>query len=123
MAPAGTGLHVPALPGSAHDMHEPPHAVLQHVPWTQMPLAHSLPSPQIAPSNLRPHDPLLHTPGDAQSASTVQVDLHALVPQRKGKHDVAAGAAQVPAPSQTPAGVIVVVFAGQLASLQRVPRV
>jgi len=102
-------------------MHAPAQAVLQQVPCTQVPLAHSPPSPQIAPSGLSPHDPLLQTPGWAQSASAVQIDLHVLVPQRKGKHDVAAGTAHVPAPSQLPAGVIVVVFAGQLASLHGVP--
>ena len=102
-------------------MHEPAHAVRQQVPCTQLPLPHSAPSPQIAPSGLRPHDPLLHTPGGAQSASAVQVDLQVLVPQRKGKHEVAAGIAQVPAPSHIPPGVIVVVFGGQLASLHGVP--
>jgi hypothetical protein len=115
-------LQVPALPGRAHDMHEPAHAVLQQVPWTQIPLAHSEPSPQIAPSNLRPHEPLLHTPGGAQSASAVHVDLHAAAPHRNGKQDVAAATEHVPAPSQRPAGVRVVVFAGQVASLQGVPR-
>ena len=102
-------------------MQEPAHAVLQQVPWTQMPLPHSTPSPHTAPSGLSPHDPLLHTPGGAQSASAVQVDLQVLVPQRKGKHEVAAGIAQVPAPSHIPPGVIVVVFGGQLASLHGVP--
>jgi hypothetical protein len=102
-------------------MHDPVHAVLQQVPWTQIPLAHSDPSPQVAPSNLRPHEPLLHTPGDAQSASAAQVELHAAAPHRKGKQDVAAATEQVPAPSHRPAGVRVVVFAGHVAFLQGVP--
>jgi hypothetical protein len=114
-------LQVPALPGSEHDMHEPVHAVWQQVPCTHRPLPHSPPSPQTAPSGLSPHDPLLHTPGGAQSASAVQIDLHAFAPQRNGKHDVAAGTAHVPAPSHIPPGVMVVVFAGQLASLHGVP--
>ncbi len=86
-----------------------------------MPLPHSLPTPQTAPSGLRPHEPSTHTPGGAQSASAVQVDLHAAVPQRNGKHEVAAGAEHVPAPSQIPMGVNVVVLVGQVAGRQGVP--
>ena len=112
---------MPALPGSAQDMHVPEHAVRQQTPWTHMALPHSLPSPQIAPSGLRPHDPLAQTPGGAQSASAVQVDLQAATPQRNGKHDVAPGVVQVPAPSHIARGVNVVVFAGQVASLHGVP--
>jgi hypothetical protein len=70
---------------------------------------------------LSPHEPPLHTPGGAQSASAVHVDLQAATPQLNGKHEVAAGAEQVPAPSQLPAGVNVVVFAGQVAGRQGVP--
>ena len=81
----------------------------------------SPPSPQTAPSGLRPHEPALHTPGGAQSASAVQVDLQVAAPHRNGKHDVAAGMAHVPAPSQAAAGVSVVVLAGQVASRHGVP--
>jgi hypothetical protein len=102
-------------------MQVPVHAVLQHTPWTQSPLAHSPPAPHMAPSVLSPHEPPLQTPGDAQSASDVHVDLQAPVPQLNGKHDVAAGTVQVPAPSQLPAGVNVVEFAGQEAGLHCVP--
>jgi hypothetical protein len=70
---------------------------------------------------LRPHEPPLQTPGGAQSASVVQVDRQAAAPQTNGKQDVAAGAEHVPAPSQLPAGVKVVVLAGQLAGRQSVP--
>jgi hypothetical protein len=87
----------------------------------QTPLAHSPPSPHTAPSGLRPHEPALQTPGGAQSASAVQVDLHALTLHRNGKHELAAGSAHVPAPSHEPAGVNVVVVAGQLASRHGVP--
>jgi hypothetical protein len=120
-APTATGAQVPALPGCAHDMQLPAQAVLQQVPWAQMPLTHSTPSPQIAPIGFRPHEPSLQTPGGAQSASAVHVDLHAATPQRYGKHDVAAGVRQVPAPSQLPAGVSVAVPEGQLAGLHGVP--
>ena len=102
-------------------MQVPVQVVLQQVPWTQIALLHSVPSPQVAPSGLRPHDPPLHTPGGAQSASAVQDDLHMAVPQRNGKQEVAGGVPQVPAPSQLPAGVNVVVFAGQVAWLHGVP--
>ena len=120
-APATTGLQVPALPSSAHDRQLPAHAVRQQIPCAQMPLPHSLPSPQMAPSGLRPHEPSLQMPGGAQSASAVHVDLQAAAPQRNGKQEVAAGAEQVPAPSQLPAGVSVVVFVGQVAARHGVP--
>jgi len=102
-------------------MQLPVHSVLQQVPWAQMPLLHSVPSPQIAPSGLRPHDPFVQTPGGAQSASAVQVDLQAATPQRNGKQVVADGVTQVPAPSQLLPGVRVAVPVGQLAGLQGVP--
>jgi len=121
LLPAPTGAQVPALPSSAHDMQLPVQSVLQHAPWAQIPLLHSVPSPQIAPSGFRPHDPLLQTPGGAQSASAVHVDLQAATPQRKGKQVIAAGVTQVPAPSQLPAGVRVAVPVGQLADRQGVP--
>ena len=119
--PAATAEQVPALPEIAHDMQVPAQVVWQQVPWAQMPLLHSVPSPQVAPLGLRPHDPPTHTPGGAQSASAVQDDLHMATPQRNGKQEVAAGVTQVPAPSQLAPGVNVVVFAGQVAGLQGVP--
>jgi hypothetical protein len=108
-------VQVPALPEIAHDMQVPVQAVLQQMPCAQIVLLHSLPPPQVAPSGLRPHDPPLHTPGGAQSASAVQDDLHMATPQRNGKQEVAAGVTQVPAPSQVDAAVKVVVFGGQVA--------
>jgi hypothetical protein len=119
--PAAIGVHMPALPASAHDTHEPVQAVLQQAPCAQVPLTHSVPSPQMAPSGLRPQDPPLHEPGGAQSASAVQVDLHAAVPQRKGKQVFAAGVTHVPAPSQLEAGVSVAVPIGQFAAWHGVP--
>jgi hypothetical protein len=119
--PIGTAAHVPALPSRPHDMQLPVQSVLQQVPWAQMALLHSVPSPQIAPSGFRPHDPAVQTPGGAQSASAVQVDLQAAMPQRNGKHVAADGVTQVPAPSQLLPGVRVAVPVGQLAGLQGVP--
>jgi len=119
--PAAMGVQVPALPASAHDTHAPVHAVRQQTPWAQTPLEHSLPSPHTAPGGFKPHDPPLHTPGGAQSASARHVELHAETPQLYGKQEVAAGTVQVPAPLQVPAGVNVVVLEGQLAARQGVP--
>ena len=119
--PAATATQLPALPAAAHDMHVPAQAVLQQTPCAQTPLAHSPPPPQTAPSGLRPHDPLPQTAGGAQSASAAQVALHAAAPQRNGKQEVAAAVRQVPAPSQLPAGVKVVVPVGHVATLQDVP--
>jgi hypothetical protein len=47
--PADTGLHVPTLPARLQASHEPPQAVLQHTPSTQLPLPHSLAAVQVAP--------------------------------------------------------------------------
>ena len=72
-----------------------------------------------APGGRSPHVPLLHTAGAAQSASAVQMFLHAATPHRNGKHELAAGVTQVPAPSQAAPGVNVVVT--QVGSLHGVP--
>jgi hypothetical protein len=119
--PIGTGAQVPGLAAVAQDRHVPVQAVLQQTPCAQMPLVHSPPSPQIAPSGLRPHDPPPQTAGGAQSASAVHVARQAAAPHRNGKQEVAAAVRQVPAPSQLPAGVKVVVPDGQLAGRQAVP--
>jgi hypothetical protein len=114
-------VHVPELPVSAHDTHAPVQAVRQQTPWAQIPPEHSLPSPHTAPGGFSPHEPPLHTPGGAQSASARQVELQAEAPQLYGKHEVAAGIVQAPAPLQEPAGVNVAAFAGQLAARHGVP--
>ena len=119
--PAGTGVQVPALAPSAHERHLPVQSVLQHTPCAQKPLAHSPPSPQTAPGGLRPHEPFVHTAGASQSASAEQLALQAEAPQLNGKHDVAAGVTQAPAPSQVEPGVKVVPPAGQVGSPQGVP--
>jgi hypothetical protein len=63
----------------------------------------------------------LQTAGASQSASAAQLALHAEAPHRKGKHDVAMGVTQAPAPSQVEAGVNVVPPVGQLGSPHGVP--
>ena len=122
MPPAMIAVQVPALPVSPHDMQMPVQAVLQQIPREHMPLLHSTPSTQVPPFGLRPQEPLLpQTPGGAQSASAVQVDLQVVAPQRKGKQEVAVGTTHDPAPSQVDWPVWVVVPAGQVAAPQEVP--
>jgi len=119
--PTGTGVQVPAVAASAHDRHVPVQAVLQQTLCAQKPLAHSAPSAQVAPGDLRPHEPFVHIAGGPQSASAVQLALQAEAPQRNGKHELAAGVTHAPAPSHVEPGVNVVVLAGQLGSPQGVP--
>ena len=114
------GVQVPALAWSAHDMHLEAQVVAQQAPCAQMPLPHSVPPPQTAPSGLSPHDPALHEAGGAQSASAVQDDLHTAAPQANGAQELDIGVTQVPAPSQVAAGVNVVPVEGQLAAAQGV---
>ena len=84
MPSAGTGLQVPGVPTSAHDMQLPLQAVVQQTPWAQNPLWQSPGPAQLAPGGRKPHDPLLQTLGVAQSASATQVDLHARLPHLNG---------------------------------------
>jgi hypothetical protein len=98
-------VHVPGAVETAHDWHVPVHAVRQQTPCAQMPVAHSLPSLQAPPGDLRPHEPLLHTEGETQSASAVHVPLQAEAPHLYGAQEDAAGVTQAPAPSQAAAGV------------------
>lgn len=118
---AAIGVQVPALPCSAHDVHLDAQAVAQQAPCAQMPLPHSVPPPQTAPSGLSPHDPALQEAGEAQSASAVHDDLHTAAPQANGAHELDTGITQVPAPSQVAAGVKVVPAGGQLAAAHGVP--
>jgi hypothetical protein len=120
-APEATGAHVPSAEASAQDMQLPMQAVRQQTPCEQKPVAHSVPSPQVAPGDLRPHDPPAHTDGAWQSASALHVPLHAATPHLYGAHEVDVGFTQVPAPSQAEPGVNVVEPAGQEASAQGVP--
>ncbi len=119
--PLGTGVQVPAVVGKAHDRQVPVQAVRQQTDCAQKPLPHSVPSAQVAPGDLRPHEPPVHTAGGSQSASAPQLALHAEAPQRNGKHELAAGVTQAPAPSHVEPGVKVVPVDGQLASPHGVP--
>jgi hypothetical protein len=116
--------HVPRLPTIPHDMQAPSQVLAQQTRWAQTPLTHSGPASQAAPLGLRPHEPISHTAGAAQSMACVAVvhaDLHVPAPHANGKHDVDAGVTHAPAPSHVDSGVSVVPFAGQLAAWQGVP--
>jgi hypothetical protein len=118
---AGTGLQVPSVPTSAQETQLVLQTVVQQTPCAQNPLAQSPAAAQLAPGGRKPHEPLLQTFGEAQSASAVQVDLHAAVPHLNGKQELCGGVTHAPAPSQADAGVSVMVFAGQLAAAHAVP--
>ena len=121
VAPAGTGVQVPALPVSAHDMQVDPQALPQQTPCAQIPVLHSVPPAQVAPVAFSPQEPPVQTAGAAQSAFELHVALQAAAPQVKGAHDVAAGLTHVPAPSQLALAVNVEPPVGQVAATQDVP--
>jgi hypothetical protein len=75
------------------------------------------------PLGSRPHEPLRHVAVGAQTLAAPQVALQVAPPQVYGKHEVAAGVAQFPAPSHDDWGVNVVVPAGHFASPHFVPDV
>ncbi len=110
--PAVTGRHWPsAAPviAAAHALQLPVHAVSQHTPSTQLPLAHSEPAAHTVPlvfgaTHVVPTQAL---PG-AQSATDVHDVLHVVVPHAYAPHDVVLAVWHVPAPSQVLAGVCVV---------------
>ena len=79
--PAGTGVQLPALPVSAHDMQVDAQAVAQQIPCAQIPVAHSVPPAQAAPVDFSPHEPPVQTAGATQSAFEVHVALQAAAPQ------------------------------------------
>src|SRR5262249_12854874 len=56
--PSGTFLHVPSLPGTAHDRQVPVQALMQHLPCAQNIEKHSSSLPQFAPSGFLPQLPL-----------------------------------------------------------------
>jgi hypothetical protein len=58
--PSGTFLHVPSLPGTAHDLHVPVQVVEQHLPWAQKPEKHSASAPQLVPGGFLPQLPAMH---------------------------------------------------------------
>jgi hypothetical protein len=64
-------LHCPAEPVSAHDLHEPLHAVEQQTPCAQIPDAHCAPIEQEAPFGTLPQELPRQLLPAAQFASVV----------------------------------------------------
>lgn len=98
--PRGTGVQVPALLVSAHDMQVPVQAVLQQTPWAQKFDAQAEPTVQGAPGGSLPQLLLVQEFGDTQSVFEEQVVLQEVVPHSNGSHMTVVAARQVPAPSQ-----------------------
>jgi hypothetical protein len=121
VAPFATLLQVPSVAVRSHVWQVPVQGELQHTPCAQNPDWHSAPVAHALPSVLSPHEPFVHTAGEAQSPSVVQVFLQTPVPHRNGKHELVAGVTQAPAPSQVDVAVNWVVVAGQVDGLQLVP--
>jgi hypothetical protein len=117
--PAPTFAHVPSVPASAHDRQVAVHAVAQHTPCAQMPLAQSVAAAQLWPFGRLTHTPPEHTLGARQSPSTVHVTRHALPLHTYGSQDEDVAVRQVPIPLQVRAGVNV--DALQVAATHTVP--
>jgi hypothetical protein len=100
--PAGTVEQMPPVPVSEHDMHVPVHAVWQHTPWAQIPLAQSAPAMHAAPSGSLPQLPALHTLPAEQSALLVHAARQLPALHVNGTQDSEAPGAHVPMPSQRP---------------------
>ncbi len=78
-----TLLQVPAVVAETlQDLQAPAQSVAQQTPCLQKVDLHSLPSAQVRPGSLSPHDPALQTAGGEQSALAVQAALQTLAPQR-----------------------------------------
>jgi hypothetical protein len=107
--PAGTLVHVPPLPGSAHDLQVPAQVVAQQTPVAQMLELHSASAPQVAPSGFLPQLPLTQVAGGTQSVSFMHVVAHwPFVPHMNGAQDCDPAVGQAPPwPSQRPADVSV----------------
>jgi hypothetical protein len=83
LRPAATFVQVPAVAADAlHDLQVLLHSVAQQTPWRQKPDLHSIPSAQTVPGFLRPHDPFVHTAGEAHCVFVVQVVKQVALPQR-----------------------------------------
>jgi hypothetical protein len=106
--PAGTGVHVPRLPATAHERQVPVQLELQQIPCWHRPDAHSVPPAQVSPGAFRVHCPVRQTLGATQSVSAAQlVRQLPAAPQMYGAHGTAAGAWHAPAALQVEAGVCV----------------
>jgi hypothetical protein len=103
--PVGVFVHVPTVPASAQDWHDPLQAELQHTPWAQKADWHSVPAEHDAPSGFLPHWLPLHTRGDWQFASLVHAAKQVLPLQTYGEHGRAGCATHAPLALHVDAGV------------------
>jgi len=107
-SPGVTAEQVPCSPATSHAWHWPVQGLSQQKVSTQLPEAHwVLPGVHVAPFGAGPHDELTQAWPATQSLLTLHVVAQAVPEHRKGLHGVAAPTLQVPAPSQTPGGVAV----------------
>jgi hypothetical protein len=104
-APFGAAVHVPSAPGSAHELHAPPHAVSQQTPWAQKPVWHSPACEHEAPRIFLPHEFPLQTLGATQFWSEVQASKHALPLQVYGAHGSESGGVHWPVALHVEGGV------------------
>jgi hypothetical protein len=98
-------VHVPSVPASAHDRQVAVHAVAQHTPCAQTPLAQSLAALHVAPFGRLTHTPFEQTLGGKQSPSTAHATRQALPLQVYGSQDDEVAVRHVPMPLHVRAGV------------------
>jgi hypothetical protein len=104
--PAGTLVHVPALPGTAQERQRPVHAVWQQTPCWQKPEKQSSFVPQVAPAGALPQLRAVQTLPELHWASVVQVVRQVpSVPHAKGVQGSPEAGTQAPCPSQREACV------------------
>jgi hypothetical protein len=103
--PVGTFVHVPSLPGSAHDLHEALHVVEQQNPWAHTFDTHSAAAEHGAPFGFFPHELFVQTLGATQFVEAVQALKHFEPLHAYGRHARAAGATHWPVLLQVEAPV------------------
>jgi hypothetical protein len=74
--PLGTSVQTPSEPDSAHDRHDPLHAVAQQIPCAQVPDRHSVWVEHEAPLGLRPQELAVQTFPVEHSALVAQAPKH-----------------------------------------------
>jgi hypothetical protein len=116
---AGTFVHDPIVPDSAHDLQALAHAVAQQTPWAQVFEMHSAPAEQKAPFGFFPHEVATHTLPGEQLASTEQLPKHLLPLHANGTQAIASGATQLPVALQVASGVYLLL--SQCSAAQTVP--
>jgi len=105
VAPVATFVHVPSMPGSAHDWQAPAQALSQHTPCAQKLEPHSLACEHEAPLFFGPHELTLQTFGMRQFVSVVQAPKHDVPLQTYGLHGSESGATHWPVALQLAGGL------------------